>query len=152
MVKLKDCENSEDVYDEKQEGKRRPRKTKKQNDKEIIYEYRNEIEKEQEKSIANQKKIYENIQHLSQNEIQKFESRFTKPKNQHQDQYAQLLGDKTKKIVVATGPAGTGVSRQAVRSPSVANTGSVEGQLAPAAVPTTMDRSGSHSFFESIMS
>jgi phosphate starvation-inducible PhoH-like protein len=90
------------------EPKRRSRKTKKQNDKEIVYEFRNEIEQEREQSLVKQKKLYENIQHLSTKEKGNFENKFTKPKNRHQEEYVSLLKNKDKKIVVATGPAGTG--------------------------------------------
>lgn len=84
------------------------RKSKKQNEKEILNEYRPEIEKEREKSAAKQRKIYENMQYLSHNERANFENKFTKPKNESQQHYLHLLKQKTKKIVVATGPAGTG--------------------------------------------
>ena len=90
------------------EPKRRSRKTKKQNDKEIVYEFRNEIEQEREQSLVKQKKLYENIQHLSTKEKGNFDNKFTKPKNRHQEEYVSLLKNKDKKIVVATGPAGTG--------------------------------------------
>jgi phosphate starvation-inducible protein PhoH len=90
------------------ESKRRGRKSKKQNDKELMYEYGLEIEREREKTVANQKKMYENIQHLSQKEKTGFENKFTKPKNRHQEEYVTLLKNSEKKIVVATGPAGTG--------------------------------------------
>jgi len=91
-----------------EQGKKRSRKTKKQNDKEIIYEYRNEIEKERENSLARQRSLYENMQHLSQKERAQFENKFTTPKNTHQEEYVSILKNKHKKIVVATGPAGTG--------------------------------------------
>jgi len=90
------------------EAKRRVRKSKKQNDKELMYEYGLEIEREREKTIVNQKKIYENIHYLSQKEKTGFENKFTKPKNRHQEEYVSLLKNAEKKIVVATGPAGTG--------------------------------------------
>lgn len=112
MVKTRSLENEIDetneIGDVKQDEKKRGRKTKKQNDKEIIYEFRNEIEKERENSLKNQKKIYENIQHLSNKEKFDFENKFTRPKNKHQEQYVSILKNKNKKIVVATGPAGTG--------------------------------------------
>jgi phosphate starvation-inducible protein PhoH len=94
--------------DEKPEPKRRYRKQKKQTEKEILYDYRNEIESERENSAMKQRKVYENMQHLSQNEKTNFDNKFTKPKNERQEQYAHLLKSKSKKIVVATGPAGTG--------------------------------------------
>jgi len=84
------------------------RKSRKQNEKELLNEYRPEIEMEREKSAIKQRKIYENSQYLSHNERAKFENKFTKPKNESQHYYAQILKQKSKKIVVATGPAGTG--------------------------------------------
>ena len=88
--------------------KRRGRKARKQNEKEILYEYMGEIEREKEKSLAKQRKVYENMQHLSQNERINFESKFTKPKNVHQEDYVATLKNKNRKIVLASGPAGTG--------------------------------------------
>ena len=113
------------------EPKKRTRKTKKQNEKEILKSFfSNEDEKmetereqsrektntrnrnrNQDKQISNEKpfeKPYEFINHLSQSERQNFESKFTKPKNDSQLEYTTLLKQKSKKIVVATGPAGTG--------------------------------------------
>jgi len=94
--------------EEKPEPKRRCRKPKKQVEKNILFEYHAEIEQERENSAAKQRKIYENMQHLSHGERVNFENKFTKPKNERQEQYAHLLKAKSKKIVVATGPAGTG--------------------------------------------
>lgn len=114
------------------ETKKKSRKTKKLNEKEILYAFygNNEllpadreletrpstsnrrkphqhiqVEKQPEKTIE---KPYEYFQHLSTREKQNFETKFTKPKNTHQEEYATLLRQKSKKIVVATGPAGTG--------------------------------------------
>jgi phosphate starvation-inducible PhoH-like protein len=109
MKKQEDNENiCNDLGELKPEVKKRGRKTKKQNDKEIMYEYQLEIEREKENSAASQRKIYENLQYLSNKEKTQFENKFTKPKNIHQEQYVSILKNKTKKIVVATGPAGTG--------------------------------------------
>jgi phosphate starvation-inducible PhoH-like protein len=109
---MKKQEDNENIYNDlgelKPEVKKRGRKTKKQNDKEIMYEYHLEIEREKENSAASQRKIYENLQYLSNKEKTQFENKFTKPKNIHQEQYVSILKNKTKKIVVATGPAGTG--------------------------------------------
>lgn len=108
-MKQNTFDNSADYLgDEKPEPKRRSRKPKKQVEKNILYEYHNEIEQERENSVAKQRKIYENMQYLSQSERTNFENKFTKPKNERQEQYAHLLKAKSKKIVVATGPAGTG--------------------------------------------
>jgi phosphate starvation-inducible PhoH-like protein len=48
------------------------------------------------------------MQYLSSREKKTFEEKFTVPKNGIQRDYHNLLNQKTKKIVVATGPAGTG--------------------------------------------
>lgn len=92
--------------DDKQDNKKRGRKSKKPNDKEILNEYKHDIDRET--SIARQRSYYENIHHLSANEKSIFESKFTSPKNQSQEYYHSQLKRKNKKIVVATGPAGTG--------------------------------------------
>jgi len=94
--------------EEKPESRRRYRKSKKQSEKEILHEYHNEIVQERENGAMKQRKFYENMQYLSQNEKAGFDNKFTKPKNERQEQYAHLLKTKSKKIVVATGPAGTG--------------------------------------------
>ena len=102
-------DNSADYLgEEKPESRRRYRKSKKQSEKEILHEYHCEIGQERENSAMKQRKFYENMQYLSQNERAGFENKFTKPKNERQEQYAHLLKAKSKKIVVATGPAGTG--------------------------------------------
>jgi len=95
-----------DLGEVKPEIKKRARKSKKQTEKELMNEYYSEFEKE--KTITRQRKLYENIQHLSQSEKTQFENKFTKPKNRHQEEYDYLLKTKSKKIIVATGPAGTG--------------------------------------------
>jgi phosphate starvation-inducible PhoH-like protein len=99
-------ERDDFIGDERIDNKKCVRKTKKTNDKEIVKEYRQDIERE--KSIAKQRSYYENIHHLSSNEKLIFESKFTSPKNQSQEYYLGQLKHKNKKIVVATGPAGTG--------------------------------------------
>ena len=69
------------VFDElgniKRDKEKKTRKSKKQNEKEIMNEYY--LENENSNSITNKKKIYENMQYLSLNERNKFESKFTKP-------------------------------------------------------------------------
>jgi len=97
-----------DLGDIKDDCKRRQKKPKKQNEKQLLNEYHSEIEREKEKSSFNQRKFYENMQYLSYNEKSNFENKFTKPKNESQEEYSRLLKNKNKKIVIATGPAGTG--------------------------------------------
>jgi phosphate starvation-inducible protein PhoH len=83
--------------------KRRGRKPRRQNEKELLYDHQDEII-----SVQAQKNIYENMQYLSVRERDQFESKFCKPKNRSQEIYSSLLRSKAKKIVIATGPAGTG--------------------------------------------
>ena len=45
---------------------------------------------------------------LSNNEKENFDKKFTKPKNECQTEYLNYLKNKNKKIIIATGPAGTG--------------------------------------------
>ena len=99
---------SNELGDLKDDCKKRQKKPKKQNEKQIINEYYNEIEREKDKSALKQRKFYENMQYLSYNEKANFDNKFTKPKNESQEEYARLLKNKNKKIVIATGPAGTG--------------------------------------------
>jgi len=82
--------------------KKNRRKTKKPNEKEITKEYVSD------NSIQKQRKYYENIHHLSYNERQVFEQKFCKPKNDSQVKLIAYLNDASKKIVIATGHAGTG--------------------------------------------
>jgi phosphate starvation-inducible PhoH-like protein len=86
--------------------KKKGRKPRRQNEKEIMYDYASEIERE--KTLANQRKMYENMHHLSAREQSIFENKFTKPKNRHQEEYMSRLKNKNKKIIVVSGPAGTG--------------------------------------------
>jgi len=100
---------SDNLGDARSEPKKqRARRPRKQNEKEIMYEYNAEVEKERENSIMKQRKLYENMQYLSEKEKAQFEQKMTTPKNRSQELYCTLLKQKNKKIVVATGPAGTG--------------------------------------------
>jgi len=95
----------------KKEEKKRPgRKAKKQTEKEIMYEYNLDQEKTANSNlvIKQQRKIYENFQYLSAGERELFDQKFTKPKTNSQEIYASMLKAKNKKIILATGPAGTG--------------------------------------------
>lgn len=55
-----------------------------------------------------QRTVFENFQYLSPNEKIKVESKFSKPRNATQWKYVRELEKKTNKIIIATGPAGTG--------------------------------------------
>ena len=84
--------------------KRRGRKPKKQVEKELLQEYA----LDHPATAKEQRKIYENMQYLSPKERDIFEQKFTTPKTKSQEVYTSMLRSKSKKIILATGPAGTG--------------------------------------------
>ena len=86
-------------------GKKRGKKFKKYNEKELMNEYYYETS---QSNLKEQKSMYDNIQHLSQKEKDTFEQKFAVPKTRSQEIYASMLRNKNKKIIFATGPAGTG--------------------------------------------
>ena len=93
------------------EKKRARIKTKKPSEKEIMKEYAAEFAKpglQSRSHIHSQSKYYENIQYLSPNERQIFEKKFNQPKNDSQHQLMAYLNNPKQKVVIATGPAGTG--------------------------------------------
>jgi phosphate starvation-inducible PhoH-like protein len=99
------------IGEPKKEEKKRPgRKAKKQTEKEILHEYNLDQEKPANSTlvIKQQRKVYENFQYLSAGERELFDQKFTKPKTNSQEIYASMLKAKNKKIILATGPAGTG--------------------------------------------
>lgn len=86
-------------------GKRRGgRKQKREVEKELMFEYN----ADHKQNVHEQRSAYENMQYLSPKEKDDFENKFTKPKTRSQEIYASMLRSKSKKIVIATGPAGTG--------------------------------------------
>jgi phosphate starvation-inducible PhoH-like protein len=54
------------------------------------------------------KSYYEGYQYLSSKEKMLFENKFSKPRNNSQEKYVKELNKKNNKIIVVTGPAGTG--------------------------------------------
>ncbi len=118
----------------KEEKKRRNRKTKKMNEKELLNTMfslhdpiieddedtntldfvkrtggaRKKPAADKDKTLFQQKRLFENVQYLTAAEKKKLDSHFTKPKNRHQEQYVRTLRCGEKKIIIATGPAGTG--------------------------------------------
>mgnify|MGYP005623399569 FL=1 len=99
--------NTNDVHS-MGELKKRKGKSKKLHEKVLLKEFNADYGDEREYSVSSQKRMYENIQHLSATEKQRMEEKFTYPKNGVQRDYHNLLNQRKKKIVVATGPAGTG--------------------------------------------
>ena len=61
-----------------------------------------------EECLENQRSVFENFQYLSHNEKIKVEEKFSKPRNDMQTKYVKELNNRRNKIVMATGPAGTG--------------------------------------------
>ena len=100
-------ESNGDVNTILYESKKKARKPRKSSHKELINMYYEEtgIVKEKEKD-----KHYKNtpLQYVSPKEKAIFENKFTNPKNKHQEQYVNMLKQSTKKIIVVSGPAGTG--------------------------------------------
>jgi len=106
-------DSKHELGEAKKEEKKRPgRKPKKQTEKEIMQEYM--LDHGQNAStlatpiFKQQRKVYENFQYLSPAEREHFDQKFTKPKNQSQEIFSSMLKAKNKKIILATGPAGTG--------------------------------------------
>jgi len=92
--------------DDTRPTKHKTRKPRKQNEKEILREFA-KISKDPAEIVV-QRKFYENMAHLSKAEREEFDQKFTQPKNQSQIDYSNILKIPSKKIVIATGPAGTG--------------------------------------------
>jgi phosphate starvation-inducible PhoH-like protein len=95
---MKDLEESDVPLGE---PKRRGRKPKKQSQKELLNMYFEETG-----ILYNSDSVTQ--QGFSQNDKKQLEKKFTRPKNVHQQQYISVLEKKEKKIVVVSGPAGTG--------------------------------------------
>lgn len=106
----------------KKEENKRNRRYKKQHDQSIIKEglgiyafsssatdVSSTTYNDNSTSFGTQKMTYADyMKHLSPNEKQSFEKKFTAPRTKSQTYYSHLLQNKNKKIVVANGPAGTG--------------------------------------------
>jgi len=90
------------------ELKRRGRKPKKQSQKELLNMYFEETGVPLKDDTTISKVTQEQYTHYSPVEKKRLEGRFTRPKNIHQEQYVRVLSQPTKKIVIVSGPAGTG--------------------------------------------
>jgi len=93
----------------------RRQRTKKQNQKELLNMFFND-EPAIDVEPPIKKPTAECIQYLSQKEKTRMEQKYTKPKNKNQEYYLRILKNEKKKIVVATGPAGTGKTLFAVQN------------------------------------
>lgn len=100
--------NSLDDFAAHGEPKKRGRKPKKQSQKELLNMYFEETGETAVNCDEPRKAVVEQFAYLSPVEKCRFESKFTRPKNKNQEQYVRVLGKASKKIVVVSGPAGTG--------------------------------------------
>ena len=87
---------------------RKPKKAPKQCQKELLNMYFEETGTEYVSEPIVRKPAAEQFGNLSLGEKKKFEEKFTRPKNAHQEHYVRILKQPAKKIVVVSGPAGTG--------------------------------------------
>jgi phosphate starvation-inducible PhoH-like protein len=91
----------------KGESKKRGRKPKRQVEKDLLDTYYSDMGICKDKK--NNNTVYSwDYDYLSNQEKVDFDNKFTKPKNDSQKDYFNLLKNKNKKIIIATGPAGTG--------------------------------------------
>jgi phosphate starvation-inducible PhoH-like protein len=104
--------SSENINSIETSSKKRTKREKKQVETNVNKEFERFKKKESNKSTSSsllqQRKIYENMQYLSKPEKDQFEAKFCKPRNVGQHRFYKQLNDANKKIVIATGPAGTG--------------------------------------------
>lgn len=102
------------VESKEKKEKKRTRKSKKMTEKEIMNECYNSYGTNISTynhcfdTTEKKRKIYENYSYLSHNEKNDFEKKFTKPVNKNQEEYVNTLKNKNKKIIIVSGPAGTG--------------------------------------------
>ena len=105
---------SENFANVQNTGKKRGRKPKRQVEKKLLQDYYSDIGffNEKDKFSYNQTEtnngIYKNYEFLSNKDKEDFDNKFAKPKDGAQRDYFNLLKNKNKKIIIATGPAGTG--------------------------------------------
>ena len=72
------------------------------------YQKREEEEYNNSHNQTQTTSYYHNYEYLSHTDRQRFDAKWTKPKNRAQERYLKMLNKKQCKIVVSTGPAGTG--------------------------------------------
>jgi phosphate starvation-inducible PhoH-like protein len=91
-----------------EEKKKRCRKPKKQNQKELMEEMFDYGHINGKLPFHNDTVTSNQYCYLSVKEKKALESKFSTPKNKSQEKYVQYLNNPNKKMVIATGPAGTG--------------------------------------------
>lgn len=92
----------------KSDTKKRGRKPKRQVEKDLLDSYYSDMGICKDKKNNNNTVYSWDYDYLSNQEKVDFDNKFTKPKNDSQKDYFNLLKNKNKKIIIATGPAGTG--------------------------------------------
>ena len=93
----------------KQSQKQSQKHSQKPSQKQILYEMFDYDYKSSGNGCATSAKSADSSYfQLSGKERAEFEKKISRPKNKSQEKYSRFLADKTKKIVIATGPAGTG--------------------------------------------
>ena len=103
---------SNDLHDQKgKKGKKGKRMNRHDFEDEIVEEI--EIFHNQH-NVIYERKFYLNFAYLSSKEKSEFESKFSKPKNSAQEKYLNYLKNGKSRIIVSTGPSGTGKTLLAV--------------------------------------
>jgi phosphate starvation-inducible PhoH-like protein len=96
-----------ELEDKNNKQKKTTRKNNKKNQKKDIlsdieyYEYEKNLNSDH---ISN----YKNTEYLSPKEKNDFENKFSKPRNESQTKFLDYLKNKSSRIIIASGPAGTG--------------------------------------------
>jgi len=96
-----------ELEDKNNKQKKTTRKNNKKNQKKDIlsdieyYEYEKNLNSDH---ISN----YKNTEYLSPKEKSDFENKFSKPRNESQTKFLDYLKNKSSRIIIASGPAGTG--------------------------------------------
>ena len=93
-------------YQSDEVGASKHRKPRKKQNKSLKKDLLDDLENyESEKNLLTE---YKNFQYLSNKEKSDFENKFSKPRNQSQSKFLNYLKNKDYRIVLASGPAGTG--------------------------------------------
>jgi phosphate starvation-inducible PhoH-like protein len=93
-------------YQSEEVGNSKHRKPRKKQNKALKKELLDDLENyETEKTLLTE---YKNFQYLSMKEKGDFENKFSRPRNQSQSKFLNYLKNKEYRIVLASGPAGTG--------------------------------------------
>lgn len=108
-------QNKNEIKNNKKKTKNLKNKPKKQQNKETNKQLLEDMfiyTKTEEKNIKKNGKydcfIEDEKRNLSVKELEEINNKFAKPKNKSQETYISMMNDKIKRVIIATGPAGTG--------------------------------------------